>query len=216
MFKGNGRGDDDLQEVVHSEALRAKLAGFRAWKQAVRESLAADAPRFVSQRGLRLSTRQLRHAFGIWQVRAGFERHVSAHSLRYSACTNIYASSKDLRLTQRFARHRSIVTTMLYTHPNDEDLVRAVELRDSAATYLLSRSIHPLSAHPWKYPVRGGRKRGEFRKPAPVGRGPMHASRRRRRRENLTCSLAERRRPHADAPEREVESPRGRAGRRRG
>jgi site-specific recombinase XerC len=127
VFKGDGRGVDDLQEVVLSEALRAKLAGLRAWKAANGESVAPDAPLFVSQRGLRLSTRQLRHAFGIWQVRAGFERHVSAHSLRHSACTNIYASSKDLRLTQRFARHRSVVTTMLYTHPSDEDLVRAVE-----------------------------------------------------------------------------------------
>jgi site-specific recombinase XerC len=127
VFKGDGRGEDDLQEVVLSEALRAKLAGLRAWKHEQGESLAPDAPLFVSQRGLRLSTRQLRHAFGIWQVRAGFERHVSAHSLRHSACTNIYASSKDLRLTQRFARHRSVVTTMLYTHPSDEDLVRAVE-----------------------------------------------------------------------------------------
>jgi len=126
VFKGDGRGDDDLQEVVLSEALRAKLACLRAWKAANGESLAPESPLFVSQRGLRLSTRQLRHAFGIWQVRAGFERHVSAHSLRHSACTNIYASSKDLRLTQRFARHRSVVTTMLYTHPSDEDLVRAV------------------------------------------------------------------------------------------
>jgi integrase/recombinase XerC len=127
VFKGDGRGEDDLQEVVLSESLRRKLAGLHAWKQEEGESLAHDAPLFVSQRGLRLSTRQLRHGFGIWQVRAGFERHVSAHSLRHSACTNIYASSKDLRLTQRFARHRSVVTTMLYTHPSDEDLVRAVE-----------------------------------------------------------------------------------------
>jgi site-specific recombinase XerC len=127
VFKGDGRGDDDLQEVVLSEALRAKLASLRAWKAASGERLAPESPLFVSQRGLRLSTRQLRHGFGIWQVRAGFERHVSAHSLRHSACTNIYASSKDLRLTQRFARHRSVVTTMLYTHPSDEDLVRAVE-----------------------------------------------------------------------------------------
>jgi site-specific recombinase XerC len=127
VFKGDGRGEDDLQEVVLSEALRAKLAGLRTWKHEHGESLTSDAPLFVSRRGLRLSTRQLRHAFGIWQVRAGFERHVSAHSLRHSAGTNIYASSKDLRLTQRFARHRSVVTTMLYTHPSDEDLVRAVE-----------------------------------------------------------------------------------------
>ena len=42
-------------------------------------------------------------------------------------CSSIDALSKDLRLTQRFARHRSVLTTMIYTHPSDEDLVRAVE-----------------------------------------------------------------------------------------
>ena len=47
--------------------------------------------------------------------------------LRHAACSSIYALSKDLRLTQRFARHRSVLTTMIYTHPSDEDLVRAVE-----------------------------------------------------------------------------------------
>ena len=35
--------------------------------------------------------------------------------------------TKDIRLTQRFARHRSLVTTMVYTHPSEDDLVRAVE-----------------------------------------------------------------------------------------
>lgn len=127
VFKGQDEAGRERQEVVLSEALRTKLAALRAWKDAIGESLATEAPLFVSQRGLRLSTRQLRHGFGIWQVRAGFERHVSAHALRHSACTNIYANSKDIRLTQRFARHRSVVTTMLYTHPSDEDLVRAVE-----------------------------------------------------------------------------------------
>jgi len=127
VFKGQDEAGRERQEVVLSEALRTKLAALRAWKDAIGESLATEAPLFVSQRGLRLSTRQLRHGFGIWQVRAGFERHVSAHALRHSACTNIYANSKDIRLTQRFARHRSVVTTMIYTHPSDEDLVRAVE-----------------------------------------------------------------------------------------
>jgi hypothetical protein len=30
-------------------------------------------------------------------------------------------------LTQRFARHKSILTTAVYSHPTDEDLVRAVD-----------------------------------------------------------------------------------------
>jgi len=63
----------------------------------------------------------------VMQERAGFERHVCLHALRHTACSAVYALSKDLRLTQRFARHRSVVTTMVYTHPSDDDLVRAVE-----------------------------------------------------------------------------------------
>jgi site-specific recombinase XerC len=127
VFKGDGRGDDDRQDVLLSEGLRAKLEKLRSWKGREGESLDPDAPLFVSQRGTRLSTRQLRHAFAVWQERAGFERHVSLHMLRHSAISSIYASTKDIRLAQRFARHRSVVTTMVYTHPSDDDLARAVE-----------------------------------------------------------------------------------------
>ena len=54
-------------------------------------------------------------------------RRVTFHMLRHSAVTNLYTLTKDIRLTQRFARHRSLVTTMVYTHPSEDDLVRAVE-----------------------------------------------------------------------------------------
>lgn len=127
VFKGDGRGDDDGQEVLLPEGLRAKLDKLRAWKAGESESLDRAAPLFVSQRGTRLSTRQLRHGFAVWQERAGFERHVSLHALRHTACSSVYALSKDIRLAQRFARHRSVVTTMVYTHPSDDDLARAVE-----------------------------------------------------------------------------------------
>ena len=39
---------------------------------------------------------------------------------------HLYHCTKDIRLTQRFARHKSILTTSIYAHPSDEDLVRAV------------------------------------------------------------------------------------------
>ena len=81
----------------------------------------------MSRKGNRLSTRQVRHAFQLWQERAGFERRFSFHSVRHSAITNIYEGTRDIRLAQRFARHKSIITTQIYTHPTDEAPLRAVQ-----------------------------------------------------------------------------------------
>jgi integrase/recombinase XerC len=126
VFKGCRR-DPTPQEIMLSEALRAKVAAFLDGKQARGEALAPRAPLFVSRKGGRLSTRQVRHLVGVWQKRAGIERPFSTHSLRHAACGNLYRRTKDIRLTQRFARHASIVTTSRYTHTSDEALARAVE-----------------------------------------------------------------------------------------
>jgi len=40
--------------------------------------------------------------------------------------TNVYRASHDLFLAQRFARHASPLTTIVYTHPGDEELRAAV------------------------------------------------------------------------------------------
>lgn len=66
-----------IREVVLPDLFRVKLEKLRAWKNGPGESLAADAPVFVSRLGRRLSARQLRHAFAVWQERAGLERRPS-------------------------------------------------------------------------------------------------------------------------------------------
>ena len=126
VFK-RSRGDAREQEVILSPRVRAKLEKFFRWKRQQDEAMAADAPLFVSRNGNRLSTRQLRHAFKIWQERAGFERRFSFHSVRHSAITNLYQTTRDIRLAQRFARHKSITSTQIYTHPSDEALFEALD-----------------------------------------------------------------------------------------
>jgi integrase/recombinase XerC len=123
------RSSDDPrgQEVVLSASAQAKLQKFFGWKRQQQQSMAPDAPLFVSRKGNRLSTRQLRHVFHVWQRRAGLERAFTFHCLRHSAITNIYDATRDIRLAQRFARHKSITSTQLYTHPSDEALFRAVQ-----------------------------------------------------------------------------------------
>jgi site-specific recombinase XerC len=125
VFKRHGQ-KPGVQEVLLPDGLQRKLERFWSWKAWAREDLAPDSPLFVSLRGTRLSTRQVRHSFAVWQRRAGFDRRLGFHTLRHSACTAIYRSTKDIRLTQRFARHTSVLTTAIYTHPTEEDLLEAV------------------------------------------------------------------------------------------
>ena len=59
-------------------------------------------------------------------VRAGFDRTFNFHSLRHTALTTVYRTTRDIRLTQRVARHKSVETTIVYAAPSDEDIWAAV------------------------------------------------------------------------------------------
>ena len=124
VFKGSRRPGATAQEVFLPDAARHKLAALLRWKARQGESLAPDAPVFVSRRGLRLSTRRIRAAFVAWQEVAGLDRRHSFHELRHTQLTNLYRRSRDLRATQRAARHADVRTTTIYTEPSDEDMLR--------------------------------------------------------------------------------------------
>lgn len=40
--------------------------------------------------------------------------------------TAVYRATRDLFLAQRFARHASPLTTVVYTHPSEEELLAGV------------------------------------------------------------------------------------------
>ena len=126
VFKGS-RNESDPQEVILPELVREKIKKFLDVRKRDGAVLSSSTPLFLSRIGRRLSARQVRDTFAQWQKRAGFERLFHFHSLRHAACTNLYRRTKDLRLTQRFGRHKSVLTTTIYTHPSDEDLLRSVQ-----------------------------------------------------------------------------------------
>jgi len=122
------RSTDDPadQDVFLSDSLARKIGKFISWKRAQGESLAPDAPLFVSRRHQRIATRTLRYMFRLWQTRAGFDRIFNLHAARHTALSNLYRATRDMRLVQRVARHKSIDTTAIYAGPSDEDIFRAV------------------------------------------------------------------------------------------
>ena len=81
----------------------------------------------VSNLGRRLSKRRAQQVFANWQERAGLDQRHTFHRLRHTAVHQVYRATGDLLLTQRFARHSSLLVTSVYLHPTDEDLARSVQ-----------------------------------------------------------------------------------------
>jgi site-specific recombinase XerC len=120
--KGGRRG-----EVFLPARLQTRLRRCLTWKRRVGQSMSQNAPLFLSARGQRLSPRAAQWRFRWWQEKAGFDRRYGFHALRHSAVTNVYRASRDLFLAQRFARHASPLTTVVYTHPADEELYAGIK-----------------------------------------------------------------------------------------
>ena len=117
IAKGGRTGD-----VFLPDALTLKLRKCWAHKRRRGEGLGHQDPLFCSQSRVRISKRRVQFAFRTWQVKAGFDRLYPFHALRHTAVTNVYRTSRDLFLAQRFARHVSPLTTTIYTHPSDQEL----------------------------------------------------------------------------------------------
>jgi integrase/recombinase XerC len=106
--------------------VRRELGVFLKWKGRAGEPLEAGSPLFLSNQARRISLRRIQFIFREWQRAAQFERIYPFHALRHTAITNVYRATRDLYLTQRFARHSSPLTTTCYTHPSDEELYAAI------------------------------------------------------------------------------------------
>ncbi len=121
VAKGGRTGD-----IFLPRRLQAKVRKFLVWKRRRGEPLDPEAPLFLSAQERRLSKRRAQQVFANWQERAGLDQRHTFHRLRHTAVNQVYRATKDILLTQRFARHSSVLVTSIYLHPTDEDLARSV------------------------------------------------------------------------------------------
>lgn len=113
-----GKGRDERSEFVIipakvEESIRAYLAA--------RGNTSGSDPLFTSlsnnSKGKRMTTRSISGIAKAAMIEAGYNSdRLTAHSLRHSAITIALLNGATVQEAQQFARHRSINTTMIYSH----------------------------------------------------------------------------------------------------
>ena len=90
---------------------------------------ASDSPAlFLSNRGSRISRRQVQARFRLWVAWAGIDRPgLSPHSLRHTFASKLYRKSHDLLLVGRALGHRTVEASAIYIHQADDELEEALE-----------------------------------------------------------------------------------------
>ena len=121
---GKGRKQRDLP--IGSKAAEA-LEEWMAFRADV--PVQDEKAVFLSQRGRRISARNVQQRLKQWSLEKGIAQDVSPHTLRHTFASHMLESSQDLRAVQELLGHADISTTQVYTHL---DFKHLAEVYDSA------------------------------------------------------------------------------------
>ncbi len=81
---------------------------------------------FISQKGARLTPRQVQQRFERWGQKYGTQ-HLHPHMLRHAFASHLLESSHNLRAVQELLGHSSISTTQVYTHLDFQHLANVYD-----------------------------------------------------------------------------------------
>ena len=90
---------------------------------------ASDSPAlFLSNRGTRISHRQVQARFRQWLAWAGIDRPgLTVHSTRHTFASRLYHRTRDLVLVGKALGHMTTEATAIYVHQDDDALEEALE-----------------------------------------------------------------------------------------
>jgi len=120
---------DRYKAVYFPKALQKHLKDYLRVKAKRGESLAPEAPLFVSRNSARISPRQVQRDFKKWVKESGIESNLSPHALRHTVGTRLLKEFKNAKLVQRYLGHSDVATTLrYYVDVFPEDLEEAAEM----------------------------------------------------------------------------------------
>lgn len=120
-----GKGNKTRTVPIGRVALEAIAAWIKARPANGGED--RDAPLFTSNRGGRISVRNIQARLRLQGRKAGMQQDVHPHMLRHSFASHMLESSGDLRAVQELLGHANISTTQIYTHLDFQHLAKVYD-----------------------------------------------------------------------------------------
>ncbi len=120
-----GKGKKERLCPIGETALKAVRA-YRA-KRPKDKKLRVPYALFVSQKGTRLTVRQVDRLLLRYVQAAQLPAAIHAHSLRHSFATHLLDHGADLRSVQELLGHASLSTTQIYTHVTAQRLKKVYD-----------------------------------------------------------------------------------------
>ncbi|PIQ83700.1 MAG: tyrosine recombinase XerC [Candidatus Omnitrophica bacterium CG11_big_fil_rev_8_21_14_0_20_63_9] len=118
-----GKGKKERLCPVGSTALKA----IDAYLAVRPKKLKVPYALFVSQKGTRLTTRQIERLVQRYVHTAQLSASIHPHSLRHSFATHLLDRGADLRSVQELLGHASLSTTQIYTHVTAQRLKKVYD-----------------------------------------------------------------------------------------
>ena len=117
------KGGGAQQRFLNTELRRI----LRKHVQRRRKELVETDALFLSNRGRRISTRQVQERMGLWLTWDGLDGKITVHGLRHTFATLLYGRTHNLLLVSKALGHAQVATTQVYAHIADDELEDALE-----------------------------------------------------------------------------------------
>ncbi len=112
------KGDKERQLPLHKDLLPVLKSWLLKRNTFKKEEVSANGALFLSNRGLRMTPRNIQYMIKKYAKEAGIRnaQKITPHKLRHTFATIIYQKTGDIRLVQDLLGHSSISTTQIYSH----------------------------------------------------------------------------------------------------
>jgi integrase/recombinase XerC len=128
QVKARGKGRKERLLPLGSAAVRALRRYERRRAELLSKVPESDRKAvFLSERGKRLTTRQLQNIVTDLLEKVAQDAGLSAHSLRHSFATHLLDAGADLLAVKELLGHASLSTTRIYTHTSKDRLKRVYD-----------------------------------------------------------------------------------------